>query len=42
MMKLCAAGAHRNIVEVYRHGAIDESALYYIDMELCNGVSNPE
>lgn len=37
MTKLCAVGAHQNVVEVFRHGAIADSALYYIDMELCNG-----
>lgn len=35
--KLCKAKAHPNIVAVFRQGEVKNSALYYIDMELCDG-----
>lgn len=34
--KLCKPGAHPNIVSVLRQGEIKDSALYYIDMDLCD------
>jgi serine/threonine protein kinase len=37
MSKLCKRDANPNLVEVFRHGEIPNSVLYYIDMELCNG-----
>jgi len=35
--KLCKADSHPNIVAVFRLGEVKNSALYYIDMELCGG-----
>jgi serine/threonine protein kinase len=36
MEKLCK-GAHRNVIEIFRHGRLrPDSAFYFIDMELCN------
>ena len=35
--KLCSLGGHNNIVMVFRQGEITNSAMYYIDMELCDG-----
>jgi|SRR5271155_903564 eukaryotic-like serine/threonine-protein kinase len=35
--KLCRETAHPHIVSVFRQGEVKDSALYYIDMELCNG-----
>ncbi len=35
--KLCQPGTHTNIVTVIRQGGVKDTALYYIDMELCDG-----
>lgn len=35
--KLCKANSHPHIVGVFRQGEVRDSALYYIDMELCDG-----
>jgi|SRR5271169_4259328 len=35
--KLCKANSHPNVVTVFRQGEVKNSALYYIDMELCDG-----
>jgi serine/threonine protein kinase len=35
--KLCAPGAHPNIVAVLRHGEVTDTAMFYFDMELCQG-----
>ena len=35
--KLCKETGHPHIVSVFRQGEVKDSALYYIDMELCNG-----
>jgi serine/threonine protein kinase len=34
--KLCGRGAHKNIVAILGHGELDNSSLYFIDMELCD------
>lgn len=34
--KLCVPGIHPNIVAVLRSGEVKDTALYYIDMELCD------
>jgi len=35
--KLCKSGSHAHIVSVFRLGEVKDSALFYIDMELCDG-----
>ena len=35
--KLCAPGAHQNIVSVLRQGEVKDIAMFYYDMELCHG-----
>ena len=35
--KLCSENSHPHIVSVFRLGEVQDSALYYIDMELCDG-----
>lgn len=35
--KLCAPGAHPNVVAVLRHGEVADTAMFYFDMELCQG-----
>ena len=35
MEKLCR-GLHPNVIEIFQHGRIYDSAFYYIDMELCD------
>src|SRR5271154_4095534 len=35
--KLCKETGHPQIVSVFRQGEVKNSALYYIDMELCDG-----
>jgi serine/threonine protein kinase len=35
--KLCAPGAHRNIVAVFRQGIVVDTTMFYYDMELCEG-----
>jgi serine/threonine protein kinase len=35
--KLCKSNSHANIVSVFRLGDVKDSALFYIDMELCDG-----
>jgi len=32
----CKRPAHPNIVQVFRHGGMDKSPYYYLDMELCD------
>jgi len=35
--KLCKSNSHAHIVSVFRLGEVKDSALFYIDMELCDG-----
>ena len=35
--KLCAPGAHANIVAVLGLGEVQDTAMFYFDMELCHG-----
>lgn len=33
--KLCAPGAHKNLVAVFRQGEVEDTTMFYYDMELC-------